>query len=364
MRERIIQALDNPSTLPQRLVALGLLFVIYISVAQVVIEFRYPGVASKYSETLSAVGLVVLLIFTAELVIRLICDERGWRYLLSFYGLVDLIAVLPGLASALLGLPIDALWVRVLRIARFARALKFVRMGNVLGGVTGRLAPFFALAIGLKGIAVAFEAKPWWPQLGDLNVVIGVTGFALAIMLGTKMRVISSRLYQLEDTIARVVGAVRDMQSNEQVGPYLRKWSHRLEDALSAGDRDSIRAIKTESDKLEAVLASAGIGGPAITAFHRDVEYVLHRATTGTPQAYERFLRNITMAYAVVVILAVPGLTGFVATLLLIQILGGMYLLIDDMDRPLERGENSLVTIDLTALREFNESAVPDANPA
>ena len=70
---------------------------------------------------------------------------------------------------------------------------------------------------------------------------------------------------------------------------------------------------------------------------HRDAEFVLHRSASRTPRTYERFLFKVTAIYSAIVIIAIPGLTGFLSAALVIYVLGGMYVLIDDMDDLLAR---------------------------
>lgn len=66
------------------------------------------------------------ILFTIEYVLRLYCSPRPVRYALSFYGLVDLISILPNyLALLLFGTPTFAV-VRALRIMRTFRILKLV----------------------------------------------------------------------------------------------------------------------------------------------------------------------------------------------------------------------------------------------
>ena len=83
---------------------------------------------------------------------------------------------------------------------------------------------------------------------------------------------------------------------------------------------------------------------------------MLHRATARTPLAYERFLKQVVIAYIATVIIAVPGMTGFLAALLLVYVLGGAYLLIDDMDRPLDFGSDSFITVNIEPIHQFNEA--------
>jgi hypothetical protein len=93
-------------------------------------------------------------------------------------------------------------------------------------------------------------------------------------------------------------------------------------------------------------------------AFHGDVEFILRRAASSTPPAYERFLRYVTTVFSGMVLIAIPGLTGFISTALVIYVLGGMYVVIDDMDRPMEAGEDSLIWASLAPLKNFNQGFV------
>jgi hypothetical protein len=359
LRNKILKLLDEPSTVTGWIVSLTILLLIYISVAYVVVEVRYPLFVEKNKSLLAIVEYVVVGAFTIELVVRLICDPNRWKYLFSFYGIIDVLAVLPGLLSIVVPVPSDTAWIRVFRILRFTRISKAIHAGAGVGGITGRLIPYLALAVGLKGVMVAFEVEPWFPKIGNLSVVIGVVGFALAILLGTKLRVVNDRLYAVEDAICRIVGALRDMQyANETITRDVRSWAREFETALTNPDKTMIKNLISETDKLEKGLNRENIGGPNSAGFHRDVEYVLHRALAKIPRAFENFLKYMTMAYTCIVILAIPGFTGFVSTVLVTFVLGGIYIIIDDMDSPLDFGSDSFINARLDSIKRFNSSQV------
>lgn len=76
----------------------------------------------KYSE------IVVVVIFTLEYLTRIFAAKNRVRFIFSFYGLVDLIAILPFyLATA-----IDLRTLRLLRLMRLARLLKLVRYNKAM----------------------------------------------------------------------------------------------------------------------------------------------------------------------------------------------------------------------------------------
>jgi len=64
------------------------------------------------------------LLFTAEYLARLTCLRRPWRYALSFFGLVDLLAILPTYLALLVPEAHLLIDVRILRLLRMFRVLK------------------------------------------------------------------------------------------------------------------------------------------------------------------------------------------------------------------------------------------------
>tara|TARA_B100000686_G_C16787396_1_gene976171 strand:+ start:2271 stop:3359 length:1089 start_codon:yes stop_codon:yes gene_type:complete len=359
MKRKIIQFLDEPDSTLGRTFTTFLLFLVYISIFHLVIDIRYPELISANKELFDFTQYFILGVFTIELCVRLICISNRWRYIKSFNGIIDLSSVVPGLIEIfILNFSVDLLWVRVFRILRFFRILKNFRYGETKGGITQVLTPYFTFAITLKGIMVAVEGQEWYPEFSNLNIVIGVVGFSLAILLGTKLQVINNRLYSIEDTVCRIIGAMRDMQNNKEVNAYINYWAKELESALFYTGHDKpevIKQMRFKTDDLEEKLETAGINGPNTAGFHRDVAYLLHRTLASTPAAYEGFLRSVISCYTIVVIATVPGITGLFATFLLVYVLGGLFFLISDMDSPLDVGPNSLIYVNLDPLIQFNE---------
>ncbi|MFK3866260.1 ion transporter [Pseudoalteromonas rhizosphaerae] len=76
----------------------------------------------KYSE------IVVVVIFTCEYFIRILLSPKRLRFIFSFYGLVDLIAILP----FYLAFAIDLRSFRLIRLLRLIRVLKVARYNSAL----------------------------------------------------------------------------------------------------------------------------------------------------------------------------------------------------------------------------------------
>ena len=95
-----------------------ILGLILFSVASVAVE-PLPGLPLWAHRLLYVGELIVVAVFSAEYVLRVVTAERKWSFMLSFAGVVDLLSVAPFYLSGL-----DLRWVRVLRLLRLVRVLK------------------------------------------------------------------------------------------------------------------------------------------------------------------------------------------------------------------------------------------------
>ncbi len=87
-----------------------------------------PDLSSKTKEVLHVIEAVTVTIFTLEYVLRIIGAEKKTRFIFSFYGLVDLTAILPFYVST--GLDLRA--VRVFRLLRLVRILKLFKYSQAI----------------------------------------------------------------------------------------------------------------------------------------------------------------------------------------------------------------------------------------
>ena len=356
MKNKIRTILDSPETLFEKSYSFLIIFLVFFSIFEILLESHSINSLKDYESTFIFMEYFTIFVFTIEYIVRILVSDSKKKFVFSIYGITDLLAVLPTYMS-FLGLPlISTAWIRSIKIIRLVKILKIYRNNNSFGGVTGKTIPYIAAAIAFKGISILLEAKSWWPEIGNLNIIIGVVGFALAVLLGTKLSVVNTRIYAIEDTVCRIVGGLRDMQYQSDIKPLLLAWAISLDKALRAPySKKSVLAedMRIKTDQLEGELEERSIGGPNTAAFHRDVAYLLHRLTATTPVAYETFLKSVMVAYAGVVILTIPGLVGLISSVLLVYILSGIYLLIEDMDRPLEYSEDSFIDVRLDPLEFY-----------
>jgi voltage-gated potassium channel len=82
-----------------------------------------PDLSSNEKKFLRYSEVIVTIIFTIEYIARIIFTKKRLKFIFSFYGLVDLIAILP----FYLAFAVDLRTLRIIRLLRLARILKLVR---------------------------------------------------------------------------------------------------------------------------------------------------------------------------------------------------------------------------------------------
>jgi len=99
-----------------------------ILLSVVVVMAESVGVVAKSSGYwLHTVEWIFTIAFTIEYGVRIYCSPYRWRYLRSFYGVVDLLSIMPSYLALFV---IDANYlmiIRLLRVLRIFRILKLVR---------------------------------------------------------------------------------------------------------------------------------------------------------------------------------------------------------------------------------------------
>jgi voltage-gated potassium channel len=102
---------------------IALIAAILLSVATVMLD-SVSSIREHHGAWLYAVEWLFTILFTVEYILRLLCVGRPLRYAVSFFGIVDLLAIVPTyLSLAIFGSRYLAV-VRVLRVLRVFRVLK------------------------------------------------------------------------------------------------------------------------------------------------------------------------------------------------------------------------------------------------
>ncbi len=125
-RARLHEVIFEADTPAGKTFDLVLIICILASVVAVMLESVAP-IREQYGRYLYAAEWFFTIIFTIEYVLRLICIGRPLKYATSFFGVVDLLAVIPTYLDLLLPGSRFLLVIRILRLLRIFRVLKLVQ---------------------------------------------------------------------------------------------------------------------------------------------------------------------------------------------------------------------------------------------
>ncbi len=138
-RLRLYTVIFESDTRAGRLFDVWLIVLILASVLAVVLD-SLPALPPAQREALYRIEWVFTALFTVEYLARLACVRHPLRYALSFYGVIDLLALLPTYLALLVPEVHALIDVRVLRLLRVFRIFK----------LTAYLAEFQALGGALR----------------------------------------------------------------------------------------------------------------------------------------------------------------------------------------------------------------------
>lgn len=105
-----------------------LLVLIALNIIVIMLE-SMSGTARWFSFTMRLIGWIFTIIFTFEYYLRIYCLNKPWRYILSFYGIIDFLSIFPAWLSLLLP---AASTLSVLRLMRMLRIFRIFRMQRFL----------------------------------------------------------------------------------------------------------------------------------------------------------------------------------------------------------------------------------------
>jgi voltage-gated potassium channel len=103
-----------------------LILTILLSVITVMLD-SVASIQTKYGEAFLIAEWIFTILFSIEYITRLICVHRPIQYAKSFYGIIDLLAVVPTYISLILPGTQYLIVIRILRLLRIFRILKLVQ---------------------------------------------------------------------------------------------------------------------------------------------------------------------------------------------------------------------------------------------
>ncbi|MEM6359450.1 MAG: ion transporter [Bacteroidota bacterium] len=165
-REKLFIIIFEADTPAGKWFDVSLLIAILLSVIAVMLE-SVENIKVKHGFGLYIAEWMFTIFFTLEYILRIIIVEKPWRYIRSFFGIVDLLSIIPTYLGLFLVGAHSLLIIRSIRLLRVFRVLKMVR--------------FLGEASQLTSALKASRAK----------IIVFIGGvFSLTVILGTLMYMI------------------------------------------------------------------------------------------------------------------------------------------------------------------------------
>ena len=120
---RVIFEADTPSG---KFFDVLLLIVILISVAAVLLD-SIPEIETRFHTQLKIIEWIITVCFTIEYLLRLWVARNRIKYAISFYGIIDLLSVLPSYLGIFFAGAQGLMIIRTLRLLRIFRLFKLTR---------------------------------------------------------------------------------------------------------------------------------------------------------------------------------------------------------------------------------------------
>lgn len=125
-RNKLHEIIYEADTPMGKLFDMVLFFLIILSVILVMLE-TVKEIDERYHQILLALEWGVTIFFSLEYIARIISIKKPWKYIFSFYGIIDFVSTIPLYLSYILAGSQVLLAVRAFRLLRIFRILKLVK---------------------------------------------------------------------------------------------------------------------------------------------------------------------------------------------------------------------------------------------
>ncbi len=126
LRQQLFDIIFEANTPLGKKFDVGILVLIVLSVILVMLE-SVESIQLAVPRFFTVMEWIITIFFTLEYVLRIWLVKRPWKYIFSFYGIVDLLAILPAYLSPFFGNTQYLLTIRALRLLRVFRILKMAK---------------------------------------------------------------------------------------------------------------------------------------------------------------------------------------------------------------------------------------------
>jgi voltage-gated potassium channel len=176
LRHKLYVIIFGTDTPAGKLFDVVLIYTILLSVVALMLD-SVEDVHRRFSAYLFVLEWFLTIVFTAEYLVRLYCSPNRWRYVFSFYGMIDLLSTLPTYLSLIFPGANYLLIIRLLRVLRVFRVFKLVRYINeanslitAMYAARRKVLVFFFVVINLAAIFGSLMYIVEGPQYGFTSI--------------------------------------------------------------------------------------------------------------------------------------------------------------------------------------------------
>lgn len=179
-RLRLYRVIFEADTRAGRAFDIALIWAIVLSVMVVVLD-SVASLRAQHAVLFSTLEWCFTALFTVEYVARLACVRRPLRYATSFYGVVDLLALLPTYVAVLVPELYALIDVRVLRLLRVFRVFKlsayvaeYAALGRAISASRRKILVFLSFVVLVTVVMGTLMYVVEGPANGFTSIPIGV----------------------------------------------------------------------------------------------------------------------------------------------------------------------------------------------
>ena len=129
-RVRLHLIIFGTDTVIGRAFDIVLLYLIVISIVVVMLE-SVKAIEESYGTIIRIAEWTFTIIFTIEYILRIITTHKPSKYIFSFFGIIDFLAVIPTYLTIILA---GSQYLLVVRTIRLLRVFRILKLGRYLGG--------------------------------------------------------------------------------------------------------------------------------------------------------------------------------------------------------------------------------------
>lgn len=180
LRQRLYTIIFEADTRAGKLFDVSLIAAILLSLMVVVLD-SVESISRTHHASLTTLEWVFTLLFTLEYLARLACAPQPLRYARSFFGIIDLLAILPTFLALLVPELHALVDVRVLRLLRIFRVFKlthyvaeYTHLGNALRASGRKILVFLSVVLMVVMVIGTLMYVVEGPENGYTSIPVAV----------------------------------------------------------------------------------------------------------------------------------------------------------------------------------------------